>query len=126
MHKTPLTKLEEEGLRTHNLAIETPSQNSDCFRLGVAWALKVMNKQTENSTKIKTKGFDMSLYDASKPQSEEFQRGMAHGKETERVLCLNRVSAAFDTSSELKITEDQALHLAMGALNGKAIKAVNN
>ena len=39
MHKKPLTELERSGLVGHGLAVGTPSQNSDCFRLGVAWAL---------------------------------------------------------------------------------------
>lgn len=39
MHKKPLTPLEEEGLRKHGLAIGTPSQLSDVFLHGVAWAL---------------------------------------------------------------------------------------
>lgn len=39
MHKKPITPLEEEGLRKHGLAIGTPSQLSDVFRHGVAWAL---------------------------------------------------------------------------------------
>ena len=38
MHKKPLTQLEEEGLRAHGLPIGTPSQLSDVFRHGVAWA----------------------------------------------------------------------------------------
>lgn len=38
MHKKPLTRLEEEGLRAHGLPIGTPSQLSDVFRHGVAWA----------------------------------------------------------------------------------------
>jgi len=38
-----LTPLEEEGLRAHGLAIGTPSQLSDVFRLGVAWALSPEN-----------------------------------------------------------------------------------
>jgi len=40
MHGTPLTPLEEEGLKVHGLKIGTASQNSDCFRLGIAWALR--------------------------------------------------------------------------------------
>ena len=40
MHKIPLTPLEEEGLRLHGLPIGTPSQRSDTFRQGVAWAIK--------------------------------------------------------------------------------------
>lgn len=39
MHKIPLTKLEEDGLRAHGLDIGKPSQLSDVFRQGVAWAL---------------------------------------------------------------------------------------
>lgn len=40
MHKIPLTPLEEEGLRLHGLPVGTPSQTSDTFRQGVAWALQ--------------------------------------------------------------------------------------
>lgn len=40
MHKVPLTKLEYSGLEKHGLALDQPSQLSDCFRLGVQWALK--------------------------------------------------------------------------------------
>lgn len=39
MHKKPLTAIEESGLRSHGLDIGTPSQLSDVFRQGVAWAL---------------------------------------------------------------------------------------
>lgn len=38
MHKKPLTPLEEEGLRLHHLDIGIPSQLSDSFRNGMAWA----------------------------------------------------------------------------------------
>jgi len=40
MHKQPLTTLEREGLERHGMPIGTPSQLSDCFRLGVQWALQ--------------------------------------------------------------------------------------
>lgn len=40
MHKIPLTPLEESGLRAHGLDIGTPSQLSDAFRQGIAFALK--------------------------------------------------------------------------------------
>jgi hypothetical protein len=38
MHKIPLTPIEEAGLRAHGLDIGTPSQLSDAFRQGIAWA----------------------------------------------------------------------------------------
>lgn len=38
MHKIPLSKLERDGLTKHGLDIGTPSQLSDCFRLGVRFA----------------------------------------------------------------------------------------
>lgn len=38
-HQIPLTSIEEDGLRNHRLPIGTPSQLSDCFRQGMAWAL---------------------------------------------------------------------------------------
>lgn len=46
MHKVPLTKLEHEGLIAHHLRVGKPSQLSDCFRFGVAWALANANKTT--------------------------------------------------------------------------------
>lgn len=39
MHKKPLTELEREGLIAHGLDIGTPSQLSDVFRQGIAFAL---------------------------------------------------------------------------------------
>ena len=39
MHNTPLTLIEREGLEKHGLPIGKPSQPSDTFPLGVAWAL---------------------------------------------------------------------------------------
>lgn len=39
MHKVPLTKLELDGLLAHHLPVGKPSQLSDCFRFGIAWAL---------------------------------------------------------------------------------------
>lgn len=47
MHKQPLTELEESGLTVHGLAVGSPSQNSDCFRMGIAWALKHKNTDTD-------------------------------------------------------------------------------
>jgi hypothetical protein len=48
MHKVPLTKLERDGLEAHHLAIGTPSQISDCFRLGVQWAVNKAQERLEN------------------------------------------------------------------------------
>jgi len=38
MHKIPLSDHEKQGLENHHLPVGTPSQLSDCFRLGVAHA----------------------------------------------------------------------------------------
>ena len=48
MHKVPLSKLEEEGLKLHGLLVGKPSQLSDAFRQGIAWALS----QQEDSSAI--------------------------------------------------------------------------
>jgi hypothetical protein len=48
MHKVPLTKVEEDGLRAHGLDIGTPSQLSDAFRLGVAWGQKAEREKRHN------------------------------------------------------------------------------
>jgi hypothetical protein len=39
MHNIPLTELERDGLEKHRLPIGSPSQLSDCFRHGIAFAL---------------------------------------------------------------------------------------
>lgn len=49
MHKTPLTQLEEDGLRAHGLDIGSPSQLSDVFRHGIKWALEQTATQPEQS-----------------------------------------------------------------------------
>lgn len=40
MHRIPLTDLERRGLEAHGLEIGTPSQLSDVFRQGMAYALR--------------------------------------------------------------------------------------
>lgn len=45
MHKIPVTADEEEGLRKHGLAVGTPSQLSDCFRLGMAWQKAIADRE---------------------------------------------------------------------------------
>lgn len=39
MHKIDLSGIEHEGLKSHGLPIGKPSQLSDAFRQGMAWAL---------------------------------------------------------------------------------------
>jgi hypothetical protein len=46
MHKILLTKLELTGLIAHGLEVNKPSQLSDVFRQGVAWAI------AENNTEL--------------------------------------------------------------------------
>ena len=38
LHKIPLTPTERDGLTKHGLPVDAPSQLSDTFRLGMAWA----------------------------------------------------------------------------------------
>lgn len=65
MHKKPLTPLEEEGLRLHGLDVGTPSQLSDVFRHGIAWALSqtqsgpepVQGEAVEVVATVSTMGF---------------------------------------------------------------------
>lgn len=46
-HKQPLTIIERKGLTRHGLAVDTPSQNSDCFRLGMAWQANIEAQERE-------------------------------------------------------------------------------
>jgi hypothetical protein len=48
MNKKPLTELEEAGLEAHGLDVGTPSQLSDVFRHGIAWAIE-NNKHASKS-----------------------------------------------------------------------------
>lgn len=52
MHKIPLTPLEEEGLRLHGLPIGRPSQRSDTFRQGMAWAIKAAQNPPQSISSI--------------------------------------------------------------------------
>lgn len=45
LHKQPLTELEREGLIKHCLPVDTPSQLSDAFRLGVYWAMRQVDNE---------------------------------------------------------------------------------
>lgn len=54
MHKIPLTEIEREGLIKHHLPVDQPSQGSDCFRLGVQWALREFNKDIIEFNKEKS------------------------------------------------------------------------
>jgi len=47
MHRKPLTDLERAGLEAHGLDIGTPSQLSDAFRQGIAWALAAAEKEPD-------------------------------------------------------------------------------
>lgn len=64
MHKKPLTVWEREGLNSHHLPVDTPSQLSDVFRQGMAWGQKqsqaeydalviTANTQSEKLSKIR-------------------------------------------------------------------------
>ncbi len=41
MHKQKLTDDERAGLLAHGLTVDAPSQLSGCFRLGMAWSIKL-------------------------------------------------------------------------------------
>lgn len=51
MHNTPLTPAEEAGLRAHGLKIGTPSQLSDAFRQGMAYAIATPAQQPSDEVR---------------------------------------------------------------------------
>ena len=69
MHKKPLTEIEEKGLKAHGLAIGTPSQLSDCFRLGMQW------QEDNGEDLIRDSAIEMlqNLRDEQQPLPPEFQ-----------------------------------------------------
>jgi hypothetical protein len=83
MHKRLLTDHEIEGLTLHNLTVDSPSQLSDAFRLGMAWAIKKYEKMnnikdwliknsyvseelSNNSCSIPTEIVELKLYELNK------------------------------------------------------------
>ncbi len=57
-HKIPLTSLERRGLTAHRLPIGTPSQLSDCFRHGMAWALRACDRPPKGWYCTREKGHE--------------------------------------------------------------------
>lgn len=90
MHKKPLTRLEELGLLAHALDIGTPSQLSDVFRQGVAWALSQTPKPLGEV-------FDLTTF--AKRMDEEMRKHDCFGFEqvvyaiAEEVLCSDQQPA---------------------------------
>ncbi len=73
MHKKPLTAIEESGLRAHGLDIGAPSQLSDVFRHGVAWALRDIDSVEHmqggaNGPTIRLRGFINAQTGPTAPQ----------------------------------------------------------
>ncbi len=76
MHDMELTELERSGLEAHHLKTGTPSQLSDSFRLGVAWALNnsvLVNEQEHEELKAYCQRLD-DLNSCSR----ELLRGASH------------------------------------------------
>lgn len=81
MHNIPLTDLEREGLIKHGLSTDSPSQLSDAFRAGMAWALKDKN--------------DGSLVDFKKLSKEELLAIRQYALDNGVIMdiCLDAVAA---------------------------------
>lgn len=99
MHRIPLTALEELGLRNHGLDIGTPSQLSDVFRHGIAWALSqqtdALERMVQEIAKAEQRGRDsvdryaiLSSYTA-KIRTEAY----AAGREAMRQECVKMVKS---------------------------------
>lgn len=73
MHSVELTELERSGLEAHCLP-GTPSQLSDSFRLGVAWALHNSDMAVEQK---ELKAYCQRLDDLNS-YSRELLRGASH------------------------------------------------
>lgn len=79
LHKQPLTVAEAEGLKNHGLPIGTPSQLSDSFRLGMAWAERVSGRLLSLVNRKFTSGNDVPVTQVRLSRSEideELQKQM--------------------------------------------------
>lgn len=86
MHKVPLTELEEQGLIKHHLPVGTPSQLSDCFRHGIAWALS-----SPNLHEVMPSFIDTTMDEAGK---RAIQRAREDGCQSLNSLCYAYAEAA--------------------------------
>ncbi len=85
MHKIPLTALEGEGLRLHRLPIGTPSQLSDCFRQGVAWAL---SQETQSVELLKEAAALFRKYEAlhlAKGTNDSYEKAIVNAEMAGRI-----------------------------------------
>lgn len=78
MHKIPLTKIEEDGLRAHGLDIGTPSQLSDVFRQGIAWAQNYAALQQPAA--IEQHGDDLAVDRFAAAMKEKLARKREQGR----------------------------------------------
>lgn len=84
MHKNPLTYMEKRGLHAHGLPTDKPSQLSDAFRAGVAWAgHEVQSLKNELEAKVRQNVHLMRERDAYRT-AEEYQIALRQKLEEER------------------------------------------
>ncbi|UQI42705.1 hypothetical protein [Vreelandella venusta] len=84
MHKNPLTYMEKRGLHAHGLPTDEPSQLSDAFRAGVAWAgHEVQSLKNELEAKVRQNVQLMRERDAYRA-AEEVQIALRQKMEQER------------------------------------------
>lgn len=120
MHKIPLTEQEERGLYLHHLPIGMPSQLSDCFRLGMAWAEKVKPSSVQESAKAGGIEFAADLDDAKEELAEVFFKSARYERpSTDWILALNAFCDRFIVQDAATIIAQQAETIA------KLTKALN-
>ncbi|ASK18431.1 hypothetical protein [Halomonas sp. N3-2A] len=101
MHKKPLTDLEHRGLHAHCLPIDQPSQLSDAFRAGVAWAGKdIESFKSELEAKVRQNVQLMQERDAYRA-AEEVQIALREKVQGERDALANSFCALQDAATDL-------------------------
>jgi len=124
MHKKPLTQIEEDGLRTHGLTTGSPSQLSDVFRHGMAWAQLAASKTDRGVAESRGEDLQLELESAEgryancARNSSAFENRMGelqseNGKLKDRIAELvgqcNEIYALKDKPSVVALPDDDEL-----------------
>tara|TARA_R110000764_G_scaffold40882_2_gene91461 strand:+ start:3019 stop:3387 length:369 start_codon:yes stop_codon:yes gene_type:complete len=104
MHKILLTKLELTGLIAHGLEVNKPSQLSDVFRQGVAWAI------AENNTELnKLNHKNHMLQNRIDELEAKVARLEARGIEDMQLVIENQSSLILDLHASLRAIKQSSV-----------------
>ena len=109
MHTNPLTYMEKRGLHAHGLPTDEPSQLSDAFRAGVAWAgHEVQSLKNELEAKVRQNAQLMRERDAYR-NAEETQIALRERVQEERDALAAQIERLDNELQDKALTDDGVL-----------------